>query len=54
MNLAEAIDSLGHQPVHAVESHLGVVLTHVLKWQNQPQRRGHGWRTEDVPREVRP
>jgi hypothetical protein len=45
MNLAEAIDSLGHEPGHAVESHLGVVLTHVLKWQNQPQRHGHGWRT---------
>jgi len=43
--LAEEIESLGNEQVHAVESHLVVVLTHPLKWCYQPQRRSRGWRT---------
>jgi uncharacterized protein DUF29 len=44
-NLAEEIESLGNEQAHAVESHLVIVLTHLLKWGYQPQRRSRGWRT---------
>jgi hypothetical protein len=44
-NLAEEIESLGNEQAHAVESHLVIVLTHLLKWVYQPQRRTRGWRT---------
>jgi hypothetical protein len=44
-NLAEEIESLGNEQAHAVESHLVIVLTHLLKWHYQPARRGRGWRT---------
>jgi hypothetical protein len=45
VNLAEEIESLGHEQAHPVESHLVIVLTHLLKWCYQPQRRSRGWRT---------
>ena len=44
-HLAEEIESLGNEQAHAVESHLVIVLTHLLKWVYQPERRGRGWRT---------
>lgn len=44
-NLAEEIESLGNEQAHAVESHLVIVLTHLLKWRYQSQRRSRGWRT---------
>jgi hypothetical protein len=44
-HLAEEIESLGNEPAHAVESHLVTVLTHLLKWCYQPERRSRGWRT---------
>jgi hypothetical protein len=44
-HLAEEIESLGNEQAHAVESHLVVVLMHLLKWQYQPQRRSRRWRT---------
>jgi Domain of unknown function DUF29 len=44
-NLAEEIESLGNEPAHAVESHLVIVLTHLLKWRYQSERRSRGWRT---------
>ena len=44
-HLAEEIDSLGNEQAHAVESHLAIVVTHLLKWWYQPQRRRRGWQT---------
>ena len=44
-NLAEEIESLGKEQAHAVESHLVIVLTHLLKWRYQPEGRSRGWRT---------
>ena len=44
-NLAEEIESLGNEQAHAVESHLVIVLTHLLKWRYQSERRSRGWRT---------
>jgi hypothetical protein len=43
-HLAEEIESLGHEQEHAVESHLANVLTHLLKWCYQPERRSRSWR----------
>ena len=44
-HLAEEIESWGNEQAHAVESHLVIVLTHLLKWRYQPERRSRGWRT---------
>jgi hypothetical protein len=44
-NLAEEIESLGNEQAHAVESHLVIVLTYLLKWCYQPHRRSRSWRT---------
>ena len=45
-NLAEEIESLGKSEMRALESHLEVLVLHLLKWQYQPARRqtGHSWR----------
>ena len=43
-NLAEEIESLGHEQAHAVESHLAILLMHLLKWRYQPTRRSRSWR----------
>jgi hypothetical protein len=44
-HLAEEIESLGNEQAHAIESHLVIVLMHLLKWRAQPERRSRGWRT---------
>jgi hypothetical protein len=44
-HLAAEIDSLGNEQAHAVESHLVLVLTHLLKWRYQPQRHRRGCQT---------
>lgn len=43
-NLAEEIESLGNEQAHAIESHLTVALTHLLRWTYQPERRSKSWR----------
>jgi hypothetical protein len=43
-NLAEEIESLGSEQAHAVESHLAILLMHLLKWRYQPARRSRSWR----------
>ena len=43
-NLAEEIESMGKSDRRAIESYLFVILTHLLKWQFQPNRRGKSWR----------
>jgi hypothetical protein len=42
-HLAEEIDDLGKSQRHAVTSHLRVLLTHLLKWEYQPQRWSESW-----------
>ena len=44
-NVAEEIESLGNEQRHAVESHLRILLAHLLKWQYQPKRRSRSWQT---------
>ena len=42
-NIAEEIESMGKSEKREVVSRLRVLLTHLLKWQYQPKRRGASW-----------
>jgi predicted protein tyrosine phosphatase len=42
-NLIEEIESMGRSEKRSLESRLMVLLTHLLKWQYQPVRRGKSW-----------
>jgi hypothetical protein len=44
-HLVEEIERLGSEQEHAVESHLRILLAHLLKWVYQPQRRRRRWQT---------
>lgn len=43
VNLAEEIESLGKSFAKELRSRYGTLLTHLLKWQFQPDRRSHSW-----------
>jgi hypothetical protein len=43
-HLAEEIDALGNEQRHAVQSHLRILLWHLLKWAYQPDHRTTSWR----------
>jgi hypothetical protein len=43
-NIAEEIETLGRSEKREIESRLGVLLDHLLKWWLQPERRKPGWR----------
>jgi Domain of unknown function DUF29 len=42
-NLAEEVEDLGKAERHRLESHLELLLMHLLKWSFQPQRRSRSW-----------
>lgn len=42
--LPEEIEELGISEYRRLESRLEVLLTHLLKWNYQPARRGNSWR----------
>jgi len=42
-HIAEEIDSMGRSERRELTSRLAVLLTHLLKWQAQPERRGRSW-----------
>ena len=42
-NLAEEIESLGREQFNKLESALRVLLTHILKWDHQPDKRSRSW-----------
>ena len=42
-NLAEEIESLGREQFNKLEGALRVLLTHILKWDHQPERRSRSW-----------
>ena len=44
-NLAEEIESLGGRERNEIRNRLIVLLTHLLKWQFQPEKRGHSWQS---------
>ncbi|HYN78226.1 MAG TPA: DUF29 domain-containing protein [Lamprocystis sp. (in: g-proteobacteria)] len=43
-NVMEELEDMGRSEYRAIESHLSVLLLHLLKWEFQPQQRGNGWR----------
>ena len=43
-NIAEEIESMGRSEKRELVSRLTVLLTHLLKWHGQPDRRGRSWR----------
>lgn len=43
-NLIEEMEGMARQERRSLESNLVVVLTHLLKWQYQPQLRGGSWK----------
>lgn len=44
MNLAEEIEDMGGSEKRELESRLGVLFLHLLKWHYQPTHRGHSWK----------
>jgi len=42
-HLIEEVDSMGKSEKRELESRLELLLTHLLKWQFQPERRGSSW-----------
>jgi len=42
-NLVEEIEAMGRSEKRSLESHLAVLLMHLLKWQYQPDYRGRSW-----------
>ena len=43
-NLVEEIESLGKQERRELESRLGILIGHLLKWQYQPEKRSKSWK----------
>jgi hypothetical protein len=44
-SLIDEIEDMGKSQVRELESRLGVLLAHLLKWRYQPARRGVSWET---------
>ena len=42
-NVAEEIESVGRSERRSLRSHLTQLLLHMMKWDAQPERRGHSW-----------
>lgn len=42
-NVAEEIESLGTSDRHQIATRLEVLLTHLLKWERQPEHRSRSW-----------
>lgn len=43
VNVADEIEDVGRRESDALVSNLEIVLTHILKWDHQPQKRSHSW-----------
>ncbi|CAK0757168.1 DUF29 domain-containing protein [Gammaproteobacteria bacterium] len=43
-HLIEELESMGASERRELTNRLAVLLAHLLKWQNQPERRGNSWR----------
>jgi hypothetical protein len=44
-NLAEQIESVGGRERRELRSRLRVLIIRLLKWECQPEKRGHGWQS---------
>jgi len=42
-HIAEEIEDMGKRERRELLSRLGVLIAHLLKWQVEPERRGHSW-----------
>jgi hypothetical protein len=42
-NIAEELDDVGNEQYDKLEGALRVLLTHMLEWDHQPERRGRSW-----------
>lgn len=42
--IVEELESLGRSEKHELTHRLSLVMAHLLKWQFQPNRRGHSWK----------
>ena len=42
-NIIEEIEALGSSEKHQLINRLSLVISHLLKWQYQPNIRGHSW-----------
>jgi len=42
--IRELIEALSRSDKRALKSHLVRLMTHIIKWQTQPERRSRGWR----------
>lgn len=42
-NIAEELETLGRGEFSALKSALAVIVTHMLKWDHQPERRSRSW-----------
>jgi len=42
-NLIEEVESMGRSEKRELEHRLTVLITHLLKWDYQPERRGRSW-----------
>ena len=42
-NVAEEIESLRREQFSKLESAIGVLLVHILKWDHQPRKRSRSW-----------
>lgn len=42
-NIIEEIEALGASEKHQLINRLSLVISHLLKWQYQPNMRGHSW-----------
>jgi hypothetical protein len=43
-NIAEEIESMGKSDKRELISRFAILLSHLLKWQYQPERRGNSWK----------
>jgi hypothetical protein len=53
VNVAEEIETLGKSDKRRIESNLGVILLHLLKWQFQAAERKPGWRSSIAEHRLR-
>ncbi|MFP4246157.1 MAG: DUF29 domain-containing protein [Halochromatium sp.] len=44
IQVAEEIEDMGKSDRRALESHLKILMLHLLKWRHQPSHRGISWR----------
>ena len=42
-NIAEELETLGRDEFNKLESIVAVIVTHMLKWDHQPERRSRSW-----------